>query len=310
MSVPFLGKDVPSERAEFASPEVVIGLTILAYRYEGMRYDDLLHVIRQLKSDLEKQIGPFRDRPARILFDSWVAVARKQAERTGTLSPEYNYVYPLELLQPDDPEQMKVLMIVLAKTPQVVLYYLQTYEFPTVMQFQSTKLTAAGIDLGGDMLFDIRLGFSGTPSDLIPPALGNCQFEPGSEAQILRVLSSPQYVESTNFPLEGHEDWNVESLLVWIATHEQPRFSALIDTGALITGYTNEQVARYLLKHGLPQMEACVFLDSQDRKVIVDRTPNPPLLMNRSGVAMDKRFTFYDQVHTTVSQLTSAPHVP
>lgn len=31
------GKDVPSRASEFAHPDVVIGLTILAYRYEGLR---------------------------------------------------------------------------------------------------------------------------------------------------------------------------------------------------------------------------------------------------------------------------------
>ena len=90
------------------------------------------------------------------------------------------------------------------------------------------------------MLFDIRLGFSGTPSDLIPPALGKCQFEPGSEAQILRVLSSPQYVDFTgpddfsnpeDFAKVFGDDWSVNELLKWIANHEAPRFSTLIDTG-------------------------------------------------------------------------------
>ena len=37
MAVPFVGKDVPSRSSEFAHPDVVIGLTILAYRYEGLR---------------------------------------------------------------------------------------------------------------------------------------------------------------------------------------------------------------------------------------------------------------------------------
>jgi hypothetical protein len=36
LAVPFIGKDVPSEASEFAHPEVLIGLTILAYRYEGL----------------------------------------------------------------------------------------------------------------------------------------------------------------------------------------------------------------------------------------------------------------------------------
>ena len=32
MAVPFIAKDVPSHAAEFAHPDVLIGLTILAYR--------------------------------------------------------------------------------------------------------------------------------------------------------------------------------------------------------------------------------------------------------------------------------------
>lgn len=34
-AVPFVGKDVPSAASEFAHPDVVIGLTIMAFRYEG-----------------------------------------------------------------------------------------------------------------------------------------------------------------------------------------------------------------------------------------------------------------------------------
>ena len=40
LAVPFVGKDLPSPSSEFASPEVVLGLTILAYRYEGLRERD------------------------------------------------------------------------------------------------------------------------------------------------------------------------------------------------------------------------------------------------------------------------------
>jgi hypothetical protein len=32
MAVPFVGKDVPSRASEFAHPDVLIGLTILAFR--------------------------------------------------------------------------------------------------------------------------------------------------------------------------------------------------------------------------------------------------------------------------------------
>jgi hypothetical protein len=35
LAVPFVGKDVPSRASEFSHPDVVIGLSTLAYRYEG-----------------------------------------------------------------------------------------------------------------------------------------------------------------------------------------------------------------------------------------------------------------------------------
>jgi hypothetical protein len=38
MAVPFVGKDVPSHASEFAHPDILIGLTILAYRYVSARH--------------------------------------------------------------------------------------------------------------------------------------------------------------------------------------------------------------------------------------------------------------------------------
>lgn len=37
-----------------------------------------------------------------------------------------------------------------------------------------------------------RIGFSGTPSDLMPRELGSCDFEPGSEGSIVHTLTNPQ----------------------------------------------------------------------------------------------------------------------
>ena len=34
LSVPYVGKDVPSPSSEFAHPDIAVGLTILAYRYQ------------------------------------------------------------------------------------------------------------------------------------------------------------------------------------------------------------------------------------------------------------------------------------
>jgi hypothetical protein len=107
-------------------------------------------------------------------------------------------------------------------------------------------------------------------------------------------------------------DWTPRSLLkrICVATggaqqHEdgEPspiRFQALIDTGALITGMTNLEVARYLLQPGgLPWCEGVVFLDDYDRKMVLVRATGRVLKMAQCGIPPEKRFAFYDQVHTT-----------
>ena len=49
---------MPSSAAEFAQPDVLIGATILAYRYEGLRESDLKTTIRMLKENLHQESGP------------------------------------------------------------------------------------------------------------------------------------------------------------------------------------------------------------------------------------------------------------
>ena len=59
LAVPFVGKDVPSRASEFSHPDVVIGLTILAYRYEGLRPTDFDQVLRRLRKEMMFEGGPY-----------------------------------------------------------------------------------------------------------------------------------------------------------------------------------------------------------------------------------------------------------
>ena len=172
-------------------------------------------------------------------------------------------VLPLGLFQTDDSQQMGVAMEALAMHPEVVLHYLLSDVFGKTMRHQVTKLQASGVDLGSDMLFGTRLGFSGTPSELVPQDLKPCHFEPGSEAKIIRVLTSKQYV---NYQMLA--DWNVRKLLLHVARAKSPPYHALIDTGALVTGMSNEEVARFLLQEGLKGLDAAVYLNASDRKMV------------------------------------------
>lgn len=213
LAVPFVGKDVPSKASEFANPEVLIGLTVLALRHEGMRATDLRQTVAHLKRSLLQEPGAIVERPSRRLFDSWLADGNcgYDRERVGATSTvgigagsgaaggagagagagalsltgsasrggpargtvvEAADVLPLELIQVEDEAQMTGLLLLVRKNPRIISHWLQHHVFPRVLRYQRTKLTASGQDLGSDLLFGLRLGFSGTPSELLPRELG------------------------------------------------------------------------------------------------------------------------------------------
>ena len=392
-AIPFIGKDVPSQRSEFSHPDIVIGLTILAYRYEGLRHIDFKRLMSTLQQNMWDEVGPYHKRPSSKLFAEWVVVAggkvrgsrleadnvkkkkekahraelRRQkdtveemntdpffhdvsaseasaaSEADGQPQPDGDTsllttssssssssspskpsasasaepvddgeeedaqfsniqrshasatdIWPLRLIDFDDDEQYGIVYNLLHRLPEMIYYYLRNFIFPPTMRHQSMKLASSGQDVGGEMLCDHRVGFSGTPSNLIPIELGKLNYEKGSDGQMIYYLTSPVIMSCSII----RQQWNPQSLLLAMAT-ANPSFSALIDTGALITGMSNFEVAHYLLTHGLPDKEGVVFLDELDRKMILVRTTMSVLPLSQCGVPDTKRFAFYDQVHTT-----------
>ena len=183
----------------------------------------------------------------------------------------------------------------LRKLPAVVHWLLEQVVFPSFMQHQLLKLSASGQELGSSMLFDRRIGFSDTPSDLLPLDLGRCGYERGSEGKMLHVLTDASVVTTSAV----EPGWTVQSLLRQIA-NASPRVNALIDTGALITGLSNKEVAQQLLAVGLSRWcEGVVFLDENDEKMILVKATGRVLKLSQCGISVDKRFAFYDQIHTT-----------
>ena len=368
-AIPFIGKDVPSQRSEFSHPDIVIGLTILAYRYEGLRHVDFKRLMTTLQQNMWEEVGPYHKRPSSKLFAEWVKLAggkvrgsrleadnvklKKKQAKKAELARQHHQVeeieadnakkdpffpdgavvavgenggkelipadgaeeeedadaqfsniqrshasatdiWPLRLIDFDDDEQYATVYNLLHRLPEMIYYYLRNFIFPPTMRHQSMKLAASGQDVGGEMLCSHRVGFSGTPSNLIPIELGKLNYEKGSDGQMIYYLTSPKIMTCSII----RQEWNPRSLLLAIASGN-PSFSALIDTGALITGMSNLEVAQYLLTHGLPDKEGVVFLDELDRKMILVRATMSVLPLSQCGIPDTKRFAFYDQVHTT-----------
>ena len=93
--------------------------------------------------------------------------------------------------------------------------------------------------------------------------------------------------------------WTVDVVLDLAAKARRGRIHALIDTGALVTGLRNREVASKLLERGLGWCDGVVYLDDDDKKQVLLRATGRSMPEEQCGVPLERRFAFYDQVHTT-----------
>ena len=296
LAVPFVGKDAPSLSSEYAHPDIAIGLTMLAYRYEGLRKMDFGAALQQLREAVEMESGPELKRASSQTWIQWIhanagrrvrgtAGVRNHSTnspRAATRADESNQavgpadamsaavdsvidagggvnqydVLPLHLVDLGDVEYLEMLFHLLCRGAQVVRYYLHSIVLPDNTAHQASKLSANGQDLGGHMIFSRSIGFSGTPSSLLPLELGECVYQQGDDARMLKALTDPAVVSRQE--LGG--DWSVAFLLQSVCDL-RPTPHALIDAGALVTGMDNEQVANHLLPRLPASFEGVVFLE-------------------------------------------------
>ena len=165
LAIPFIGKDCPSRASEFAHPDVIISLTVLAYRYEGLRRAEFkVDVIGLLRSNFENEVGPYNKRASSLIYQSWVQQAGGSVKGQSAVPPtptkgeerseersEEKVVVPLFLLKQSNEEQMDRLHALLSKSAATIHWYLEQTIFPTYMQQQKVKVSASGQDLGGSI---------------------------------------------------------------------------------------------------------------------------------------------------------------
>eukprot|EP01047_Picozoa_sp_COSAG01_P102374 COSAG01_NODE_31974_length_588_cov_1.145194_1_plen_179_part_10 len=75
LAVPFVGKDVPSRSSIFSHPDVLIGLSILAYRYEGLRMSDFRLKLQDMQENMLEERGPYHTREASVTYAKWIELA-------------------------------------------------------------------------------------------------------------------------------------------------------------------------------------------------------------------------------------------
>ena len=202
-----------------------------------------------------------------------------------------------------DRPSVRAVLELLRNSLEPIRYLLRSVIFPSTMAFHHLKISSSGCDLASNFLFPARLGFTGTPSDLLPMMMGKCGFADGAEGEIFQTLTSPSIVKQI---VVEERSWDSLMILDMVckprhkqhAALDQP-VHALIDTGALITGMSNLDVATYLMenfeRHHFP-LDGVVYIGDGDVQMIYEGKSQRSIRLADSSISVDHRFCFYDQV--------------
>ncbi|CAE7523504.1 GRDP2, partial [Symbiodinium microadriaticum] len=303
LAVPFVGKDTPSVSSEFSHPDVTIGFTILAYRLNGLRERDVRTLLKVLLEEMRAEgavhfhrraacqayvtmivraggkVRGFTEGPVPGMFGATEQIDVR-SQGNGVVNARRN-VWPLELLDINDPERpakFRSLMEFLEATRAVEAKEDEAHHragsifIGLLLRQEHWIATRLNLPLvARPQLFKQCLGFSGTPNDLLPKSMGRCIYAEGDDGKVLQVLSSTQHVSVVEL---GR--WSPVQILDIVAKTRssrgnRPKYHALIDSGALVTGMTNREVAEYLLENGLEGLDGVLFLDERDERVVLER---------------------------------------
>jgi hypothetical protein len=236
IAVPYRASDTPSERSEFSQPDLTLSYTTLSYYYDGLSRKEITETFKALLLlNPSRQISEYR---------TWFELLNKDVMDED----ERAKIDKVEKLDLSDDEKMELLSRKYKHNANVINFFLYTCIFPSEMSEFSHKLAMTAWNLT-DVGPSSRVnGFSGTKDNslLLPEQVKQRVVE---DAEIMAtdgkmmglILEKCAY---TILPTD--EEMPTWKILLNMATRDCDHHDALIDAGALLTGVSNYDAAKYL----------------------------------------------------------------
>ena len=281
LAVPYRAKDDPATRAEFSHPDATIVLTCLSYYYSGLSIAQLTTAIEKLKLCDQGQEE----------YDRWVRDAPK-------LSPQFHQLAGINL--EDKPQCAATVFPALHLAKGAIDFYLSQIVFPREMKEFPDKLSASGWDIASTKTHPTT-GFSGTNDSRYVLPLSIKQRDPPQQlhtnALVLDYLLQPENtLAQTPIQLE------VTSLLQMVVD-AKPVVRVLIDVGAQVLEWRNDEVARQWLLR-VPDAQAAVYFSDENDLVVRSRDGRiESLLVSPRAEQMDQCLVYLDEAHTRGTDL-------
>ncbi|KAI9818941.1 MAG: hypothetical protein M1832_004109 [Thelocarpon impressellum] len=281
LAVPYRAKDDPATRAEFSHPDATIVLTCISYYYGGLSDAQLTTAIETLELCDHGQEE----------YDLWVHDAPK-------LPPQFHRLAGINLKNKSQCATVVFPALHLAKG--AIDFYLSQIVFPHEMKEFPDKLSASGWDIACARTHPTT-GFSGTNDSryVLPSSIEQCDLpeQLHTNALVLQHLLQP---ENTLAPTPIQLD--VTSLLQMVVD-AKPEVRVLLDVGAQVLEWRNDEVARQWLLR-VPDAQASVYFDDRNDLVVRSRDGHiESLLVSPWAEQMDQCLVYLDESHTRGTDL-------
>ncbi|KYQ92585.1 U3 snoRNP protein [Tieghemostelium lacteum] len=280
LAVPYRAKDTPSERAEYGHPDVALILTHLAYYNQGLTHkqfvDTLEYLIKKEKIQANK------------IYGDWI-------KEEINVPSEYKSSDSIVL---SNTEQLNKLYKIFKFNILVINYYLSSLVLPYETKCFPEKLLANAWDISSEKENLTTIGFSGTNDTrcLLPLNIKQQDMEELKYTNFEVI----HYVLSQQLP-KPVEVVNKNTIMQKLISNENngKKAKVLIDTGALMIGKSNDEVARLWLSSLEPSyIDGALFFEN-NLLTAIDRSGRKyPFHLSPFVNNLKRVVTYLDDYHT------------
>ena len=286
IAVPYQAADLPTEKSEYSNPDLTLLLTSIAYYAKGLSKDQLMDSFRLLlKSNPSEQ---------EQRYESWIA-----SIAIGLHATELMMIGSIDMIDLNHPVQLSLLHDKFRYNVEVINFWLEKDVFPRDTAQYDKRIVGSAFDVA---VGEHNIGFSGTKDNhrLIPWQMK--QNEPGIDSLLATDgMMLYKIVDNTlsHVTLGASKQTCVELLDSVLDLNAD----ALIDTGALLVGISNEEAAKYLIDKSSFKHRGVYYF--KDMWMVMDRETRLSIEASRSSITSRESLIIYDEARTRGVDLKS-----
>ncbi|KAG8927461.1 hypothetical protein FRC02_008200 [Tulasnella sp. 418] len=280
LAVPYRAKDVPSLRAEFSHPDVVISLTCLSYYWQGLSEKQS----EECFTELLKKGDP------KLLYEKWIL-------QSQSIPDTLKHIDGIVI---HDPVQRVQLHRYLHRNQAMIDFFLSQLVFPRgISEFPKT-IAASGWDLA-EKKNHVTTGFSGTNDRryLLPISIqqGDPLHQLATNARVLTHILQP---ENDHYSCIHSSQQVFEKLILQSIGKQRHKIQVLLDVGAQMLTLSNEEVAaEWLNLSSTSDALAVIFFGHDDEPYVRTRDGSVEgFISSPFRSQLDKCLLYLDDAHT------------